>query len=272
MSLASRLLGVGETLLHPAAAFSPAFRQREALADDAHRPWPLPVRPWFMGQVWERLLFAHWRVEPEDLERVIPAELALDRFDDECWIGVTPFVVRGLRLRGSPPVPFVSRFPEINVRTYVTVGGKAGIYFLSLDADSRLAVMSARREYRLPYFKMTSSVDATAAGTIYRARRTSSDGPAAAFGATCAPRGPARPPRPGTLEHWLTERYCLYTLDESRRVLRGEIHHPPWPLQSAEAQIEVNSMTAGYGLALEGEPLLHFSARQEVALWRLAAA
>lgn len=251
----------------PAALVSDSFRQPVVMAETGHRPWPLPDEPWFMGQIWLDLLFAHWRVPEETLRRVVPEQLALDTYEGSAWLGVTPFFVRGLRLRGTTPVPVLSSFPEINVRTYVCVGGKPGIYFLSLDAASRPAVFAARRSYRLPYFHSRIEVERSGAWVRYAARRTSSDGPPAAFEARYRPQGRSLPITPGSLERWLTERYCLYTLNERQEIQRGEIHHPPWPLRSAGAAIGVNTMARPFGIELEGEPLLHFSPRQDVALW-----
>ena len=268
----SALQGVAEQLLRPASRVSNAFRQREVLGETAHRPWPLPDEPWLMGQVWVDLLFAHWPVPPEKLERVVPPQLPIDRFEGSAWVGVTPFVVEGLRLRGTVPVPVLSSFPEINVRTYVTVDGRPGIYFFSLDADSRAAVLAARRGYRLPYFRSRITVSAADGEFHYRAERISDDGPPASFDASYRPTGDPAPARPGSLEHWLTERYCLYTLDEEERTWRGEIHHPPWPLREASARVRRNSMGEQVGLALAGDPLLHYSARQDVALWGLRPA
>jgi len=246
-----------------------SFRQRQVLRETAHRPWPLPSGPWFMGQTWCNLLFAHWRVPRQALEAVVPRSLPLDTYDDSTWLGITPFRVQNLRLRGTPPVPGLSSFPEINVRTYVTVGGRPGIYFLSLDADSWSAVHAARRSYRLPYFRSRISAIEDEEGIAFEASRVSGDGPATFFKAAYGPRGKPLPVRPGSLERWLSERYCLYTLDRRQRILRGEIHHPPWPLRPAWAKIETNTLATPFGLVLEGEPLLHFSARQDVALWSL---
>jgi uncharacterized protein len=267
--LLGRLQQAGETLLRPAALVSGAFRQRQVLGETTHRPWPLPARPWAMGQIWCDLLFAHWRVEPEELERVVPAGLPLDTCDGSAWLGITPFFVRGLRLQGTPPVPALSSFPELNVRTYVTLEGKPGIYFLSLDADSCAAVQAARRAYRLPYFRARIEAGRKGDTIAYELTRTSADGPGARFRARYGPLGEPLPLRPGSLERWLTERYCLYTFDDQMRIQRGEIHHPPWPLRSAWAEIDLNSMAMPFGIAIEGEPLLHFSARQDVALWPL---
>jgi uncharacterized protein YqjF (DUF2071 family) len=260
---------VAEAALRPASLVSDSLRQPEVLREVGHRPWPLPRRPWLMGQVWLDLLFAHWRVPREALERVVPAELPLDAHEGQTWIGLTPFRVGGLRLRGTPPVPLLSSFPEINVRTYVTVGGRPGIYFLSLDADSRAAVFAARRSYRLPYFRSEIATQAGERGLAYVSRRVSGDGPSAEFVAEYGPLGGPLPVRDGSLERWLAERYCLYTLDERRRVHRGEIHHPPWPLRDAWATLGTNTMAMPFGLELREEPLLHFSPRQDVALWPL---
>jgi uncharacterized protein YqjF (DUF2071 family) len=156
-----------------------------------------------MAQSWEKLLFAHWRVPEPALRAVVPAELPIDSFDGSAWIGVTPFRVRALRLRGTPPVPGLSSFCEVNVRTYVTVGDRPGIYFLSLDAESRLAVWAARRTYRLPYFKARMVMSETEDGSIeYRSERADSSGPAAGLDWAYRADGPESVPRKGALDTW----------------------------------------------------------------------
>src|SRR3954453_16381426 len=137
--------------------FATPARQSAALREVEHRPWPLPAAPWAMGQTWEHLLFAHWRVDPEELRRLLPEGLELDTHDGEAWLGITPFRLTGLRLRGTLPLPRLSAFHELNVRTYVVADGKPGIWFFSLDADHRLAVLGARRLYRLPYHRARMS-------------------------------------------------------------------------------------------------------------------
>jgi uncharacterized protein len=254
------------------ADLAAAVRQRGTLGERDHRPWPLPDRPWVMGQTWEHLLFAHWRVDEAALRRVVPAPIPLDTFDASAWIGVTPFLLTGMRARLLPPLPGIARFPEINLRTYATVGGRPGIYFFSLDTPSRAAVAAARRVYRLPYFRSRIDVDRDGERVSYRSRRLSGDGRRAEFAARYRAVGAVRNALPGSFEHWATERYCLYTLDDRRRVLRGEIHHPPWPLQRAEAAVTVNTLGGQVGLALEGEPVLHFARRQDTVFWLNARA
>jgi uncharacterized protein len=251
---------------------SPVAHSRTTRTND-HRPWPLPGRAWVMGQTWTDLLFAHWQVAPGELERVVPRELPIDLREGSAWLGVTPFRVRNLHTRRTWPVPFLSEFPEINVRTYVTYRGRPGIYFLSLDADSTLAVAAARRLYRLPYFRARMATARHGDSIRYLSDRCAAGRtPPAGFRGRYRPVGPVVRPTSGSVEHWLTERYCLYTLDERHRVLRGQIHHPPWPLQAAEADIETNTMAVQAGIDLVGEPLVHYSRRQDVVFWSLEPA
>jgi uncharacterized protein YqjF (DUF2071 family) len=170
-----------------------------------------------------------------------------------------------------PPVPWLSRFPEVNVRTYVDHGGKPGIYFFSLDAGRWAAVFAARRGYRLPYFHADMHADSDGDEMRYRSERTDGSGPPADISLSYRPVGRRLPLREGSLERWLAERYCVYVVDERERVLRGDIHHPPLPLQPAAAEIESNTMARPLGLELGDDPLLHYSARQDTLIWSLAA-
>jgi uncharacterized protein len=264
--------GLGELLLRPAALLSRSQGQGAVLRETAHRPWPPPREPWLMAQTWEDLLFAHWPVPPARLRPLLPEAIPLDVREGSAWITVTPFRVSAFRLRGMPHLPGITAFPELNVRTYTTIDGKPGIWFMSLDAASALPVVGARRAYRLPYFSARMECRARAGWIEYGSRRVSSDGEPAELTGRYRPTGPAAPQPPGSLEHWLTERYCLYTLDGHGHVLRADIHHPPWPLQVAEASFDVNTMAEPYGLELDPSPaLLHFSHRQDVLIWPLAA-
>lgn len=232
----------------------------------AHRPWPLPAGPWMMVQVWHDLLFAHWPIAFESLRGLVPPQLDLETLDGQCWVGVVPFWMSGVRARGLPAFPGVSRFPELNVRTYVTYGDKPGVYFFSLDAGSRLAVWGARVLYHLPYFYADMKSENVGDAIEYRCARRSGN---AQFHARYRPTAPVELRPPGALEHWLTERYSLYTVHRDR-VHRGEVHHAPWPLQNACAQIGVNSMASTAGIVLPNtKPLLHFARRQDVLVWPL---
>jgi uncharacterized protein YqjF (DUF2071 family) len=263
---------LGEAAISASATVWPSVGQGRVLTEAAHRPWPLPAGRWVMAQTWGDLLFAHWPVHERAVRRLVPEPLTIDTFDGSAWLGITPFEVSGVRLRGAAPLPRLSRFPELNVRTYTTFRGKPGIWFFSLDAGSAAAVLGARRTYRLPYYRADMAIARSGDRIRYRSARTSSDGPPAELLAEYAAVGAPRPAEPGTLEHWLAERYCLYTLDDRSRVMRAEIHHPPWPLQPATATFETNSMhPPGIELPAQ-EPLLHFARRQDVVIWPLRPA
>ncbi len=241
---------------------------KHLLQQTAHRPYPLPAGPWAMTQVWYDLLFAHWPVPVEALRRVVPPELELDLYDGQAWLGVVPFGMTRVFPRLTFPVPWLSHFLELNVRTYVRVRDQPGVYFFSLDAANPVAVEIARRWYQLPYFNARMKLTHTGDALDYHSYRTHRGAPPAEFQARYQPTGAAYLSQRGTLESWLTERYCLYTVTRAHQVFRGEIHHAPWPLQPAEAEIKANTMAAPHGLTLPAlPPLLHFVRRLETLEW-----
>src|SRR3954451_24891402 len=246
-----------------------ALAQRASLRSIARRPWPFPDGSWIMGQTWADLLFCHWRVDADELARHVPSSLPLDTHDGDAWLSVTPFEVRGTRLRGTLPVPVLSRFPELNVRTYVTRGGRPGIWFLSLDAASMLAVAAARGLYRLPYFRARMAIARDGASIDYRSRRSDPRGAPARFEARYCPAGGARHAAAGSLEAWVVERYRPSTVDDAGRVFAGDIHHRPWTLEAAVADIHANTMTGPHGIDLGAAPLVQFARRQDVVFWPL---
>ena len=241
-------------------------RQGSSLQETDHRPWPLPSSPWVMGQTWDDLLFAHWPVEPDVLRSHVPDGLSIDEHDGSAWIGVTPFVVSSLRARGTLPLPYVSSFHELNVRTYVTRDDKPGIWFFSLDASSRVAVAAARRLYRLPYFRADITLDRNDERVLYECVRDEKKAFSGAYRGLGSPAAPAS----GSLEHFLVERYCLYAR-HAGRLFRAEIHHRPWPLEQAEASIDLNTMPPE-GVSLHAEPIVYFSRQQDAVIWPLQAA
>jgi uncharacterized protein len=237
------------------------------LQDVARRPWPLPARAWVMAQTWHDLLFAHWPVATTSLRPLVPARLTIDTFDGQAWLAVVPFRMSGVRLRGTPAMPWLSAFPELNVRTYVTCDAKPGVWFFSLDAGNPLAVGIARAWFHLPYYRARMRCSERDGWIEYASQRDHSGAAEAALQGRYRPVGPTLQRQPGTLEHFLTERYCLYTVDGSGRLIRGEIHHPPWTLQRAEAQWERNTMAESLDISLMSNPLLHFARRQDVLVW-----
>lgn len=218
-----------------------------------------------MIQTWNDLLFAHWPVAPEALRPLVPEPLLLDTFEGRCWVAVAPFHMTGVRPRFMP-IPGVQSFAELNVRTYVTFGGKPGVYFFSLDAASRLAVWAARASYRLPYFYAGMQVKERNGWIEYQSARASGE---ARLRVRYRPVAPFQLRPAGTLEYWLTERYCLYTAS-GKSVYRGEIHHERWPLQNAEGEFQENTMAEAAGITLpQMAPLLHFAKKLEVLIWPL---
>ncbi|HZI57612.1 MAG TPA: DUF2071 domain-containing protein [Verrucomicrobiae bacterium] len=237
------------------------------LLETAHRPIPMPSSQWTMKQNWHDLLFAHWPLAPEKVRSLVPQELELDLRDGTAYVAVAPFWMSGIRGRLAPPLPFLYKFCELNVRTYVRYKGVPGVYFFSLDAGSLPAVWGARAAYKLPYFHAAMPIRSSGESFEYTSSRLQMPRPAN-FHARYWPVSTARVRDKGSIEYFLTERYCLYTVDLSH-VLRAYIHHAPWQLQDAEAEFEVNTMAQAAGIELpDAKPLLHFSKNIEVLVWR----
>jgi len=235
------------------------------LDDVAHRPWPMPDRPWVMTQTWNDLLFAHWTIDADVLRPKVPDPFELDLYEGTAWIAVVPFVMTNVAPRGVASLPRISEFAELNVRTYVRVADRPGIYFFSLDAASALAVKTARALFNLPYYTASMSASVSADGIDYRSERES---PPAALRMTYRPVGEPFHPVEGTLEYFLTERYCLCNLDHHDKPYRLDIHHPRWSLQTADGSVFRNTMAEASGITLASSPkLLHFAKRQDVVAW-----
>lgn len=245
-----------------------AFRPETVLGRVEHRPYPVPPGPWLLGMSWRDLLFMHWPVGVEELRPLVPPALGIDTFEGSAWLGVVPFDMTDARPHFLPAVPGLSHFPEINLRTYVTAEDKPGIWFFSLDAHSRVAVRLARATFHLPYFDAEMSCRVSGDEVFYRSLRTHKGAPPAEFVARYGPVGEPFESERGSIEDFLTERYCLYSADGRGNVRRGEVHHHLWPLQPAEAEIGTLEMTQQIGLKLpETAPILHFSKRLDVLAW-----
>jgi len=236
-----------------------------SLARLDHRTWPLPEASWSWRQSWRDLLFAHWPVAARVLRPLVPEPLEVQEFDGASWVGLVPFRMAGVMRRPLPDLPWVSAFPELNVRLYVEHDGKPGVWFLSLDATNPLAVWAARRFFFLPYFRARIALDRAGDSVRYACRRAGGE---PAFDARYRPTSDPYESTPGTLEHWLTERYCLYAQAPDGTLWRNDVHHLPWPLQAAEAEIARNTYLAAPGLPIDGPPsLLHFARRIDVIVW-----
>lgn len=238
------------------------------LPDARHRPWPCPAGAWAVRQVWSALAFLHWRVPVDAVRQKLPAGLEVDTFDGSAWIGVVPFRMEGVHLRGLPPVPGTDEFPELNVRTYVTAEGKPGVWFFSLDAASSVTSTVARVWYGLPYWRARMEMTEEEGRVSYSSVRISKGAPPAVFRGRYAPAGAEFRARPGSLEHFLAERYCLYANARGGGLARADIHHAPWELRPAKVHTLENTMAeaAGFGIAPEPDNAL-FARRIEAFAW-----
>ncbi len=320
------------------------FMPHPALDQTDHRPWPRPPGRWTWRQSWRDLLFAHWPVPVAAVRALVPPGLEVDTFDGATWLGIVPFRMAGVMRRPLPDLPWISAFPELNVRVYVTRDGKPGVWFLSLDATRLPAVLAARTLFHLPYYWAHIDITANGDGFDYHCLRRASlpqvqspspreglgegpaqdplpiplpqgkgvqspspqeglgegraqdplpiplpqdegvrspspreglgEGPGEGAGgrvslvARYRPTSPIYKAAPGTLEHWLTERYCLYALSPGGTLYRTEVHHIQWPLQHAAADFDANTISAPGGLPISGPPaLLHFARRIDVVVW-----
>jgi uncharacterized protein YqjF (DUF2071 family) len=240
-----------------------ASRQARTLEQVEHRPWPVASGGWSVAETREDVLFAHWRVSTGELRAHVPAPLELETHGGDAWLGIAAFRVTALRLRGLPPLPGVSSFLGVAVRAYVSAGGeKPGVFPLGLDTSSRLAVAAARRAYKLAAFHARMCSVRRGEWIDYECARIAV--PGRVLSARCRPSGEARPAEPGTFEAFFSERYCSYTADEDGTILRAELHHEPWALAPAEAEIGLASIAP---LGLSGRPTCHASHRQDVLLW-----
>ncbi|MCE9637222.1 MAG: DUF2071 domain-containing protein [Planctomycetes bacterium] len=221
-----------------------------------------------MAMSWHDLLFAHWPLAPDAVREFVPPCLELDLFDGNAWVAVVPFRMTGVRARFTPAVPGPGAFSELNLRTYVRVGGKSGVYFWSLDAASRVAVRAARAAFHLPYYDAAMECVQEGDDIAYTSRRTHRGAPCAELVVRYGPTGAPFHAKAGTLEHWLTERYCLYAVDAAGVAHRGDIHHAPWVLQPGWAEFGTNTIAAAAGLRLPSSyPHLLFARRLDVVAW-----
>jgi uncharacterized protein YqjF (DUF2071 family) len=230
------------------------------------RPDARPV----MYQRWRMLLFLHWEVPAEELARLLPPGLTLDTYEGRAFIGLVPFTMRGVRPAGLPPFPPLSNFHETNVRTYVHHEGKdPGVWFFSLDAASRIAVKLARAWFRLPYHFARMELTREGPWISYRSERQWPAPVPASCVVRCAPKGEASTSAPGTLQHFLVERYLLYTL-HGGGLWSGQVHHAPYPVRSAEVEGLDESLLAAAKIARPPmAPLVHFSDGVDVDVFRL---
>lgn len=219
---------------------------------------------------WHDLLFMHWPIESELLARWLPKNLTIDTFEGQAWISVVPFRMSGVAPRWVPDIPWMSSFPELNVRTYVTVNDNPGVWFFSLDATNPIAVRAARMLFHLNYVDARIGIELEENWYRYHSVRTDKKYPPSELRVDYRPIGDSFLAEPGSLEDWLTARYCLYAASPRGQLFCGEIDHTAWKLRRAQAVIHENSMLHHYGLNATEPAMLQFAERTEVLAWSLS--
>jgi len=234
----------------------PAFKSID------HRPWPLPNKAWVWQQSWLDLVFLHYRVSAQEVRELLPPEVKLQEFDGSAWVGVVPFRMAGFMRRPPLDIPLLRSFPELNLRTYVEVDGKPGVWFFSLDADNWPIVLVGKGIYNLPYFKANIELEEQEGWFECTSSRRRSD---VGFKARYRPIGDPFIAESGSFESWATERYCLYSQSRKGDIYRVEVQHVPWPLQQAEARVEKCDLFSAAGISpLDSNAVCHYSAGVQV--------
>jgi hypothetical protein len=246
---------------------------QEYLIRTSHKPRPLPSGRWLMRQRWNDLLFAHWPVPVAAVAPLVPEGLKVDSFQGSAWLGVVPFWMDRIKVRGVPPIPGARSFPDLSLRTYVREEktGAPGVYCLSLDASNLLAVAAGRAFYHLPYHWAEMRLEQrTEREFSFYSRRRLAPRPVV-FQARYRGLGPT--PKlaescPGTLEYFLMERSCLFSRNRAGQPIRANLHQIAWPLEEAAAEIERNDLASAIGIQLpDVEPVLYYSRRLAIYVW-----
>lgn len=243
----------------------------EILRNIDHRPWPLPSKNWIMRQSWRNVLFVHYPVSSEYLRTYIPSSLEIDTYKGTAWLGMVAFMMEGIFPRGLSSISLTPSFSEINVRTYVHFNGKPGVYFLSLDVNDWASYTIARRWYRLPYQRTNISYQQEGETFYFESARKSTavDSPIS-IQIKYTPLSEVYFPKEGTLDHWLTERYCLFSSNKKGNIFCGEIHHQPWPIQNVKAEINRNTLYTPFKKDNTNlQPLYHFSKGVDTLFWNI---
>jgi uncharacterized protein YqjF (DUF2071 family) len=235
------------------------------------RPGSRPV----MYQSWQQLLFLHWEVPTESLQKLLPTGLTIDTFEGRAYVGLVPFTMRGVRPAGLPSVRGLSYFHETNVRTYVHFQGqKPGVWFFSLDAANIVGAALGRRWFSLPYFFARMSLKVQESEGIrqllYTSRRIYPGPTPANTRIEAEVRAPVEPAKVGTLEYFLAERYLLYSVSRRGHLYQGRVHHTPYPLQVAEVTSLEESVLKAAGIDRpKTSPLVHYASGVDVEVFGL---
>lgn len=238
---------------------------------DRIAPTLRPQKRTVMRQRWAKLLFFHWAVPPSYFDGRIPPGLTLDTHDGMAYLGLIPFTMTGIRPPWSPAIPGISDFHETNLRTYVYCEGRdPGVWFFSLDAANKIGARLGRSLWNLPYHHARMTVETRQDGTVVYASERKWPGPVpASLGIACRPLGDPKPSAPGTLDHFLLERYLLYAR-KGDRLYRGQVHHNAYPAQKAELHNFDESLLAAANLVRPNDPpIVHYAEEVNVEVFSL---
>lgn len=220
--------------------------------------------PWIMKQTWSDVLFAHYPVQRKVLEKMVPRKLTLDTYNETAWVSIVPYLTSSMHLRGVPPIPGMASFPGFNIRTYVTMNGKPGVYFFKLTAANFLAAYTAKTFFCLPYAYMKMDYKKVKDLIVFESEKKSGLQLLCNYKSSSNPS----PTEKGSLEEWLVERYCLYTVNKKGTPLRADILHEPWVLEKAEAEFHRNTLLHSLNIVPEHEkPILHYARNAVVRFW-----
>lgn len=246
-------------------------RPDQILKQTAHRPWPPPNRPWRWSQGWRNLLFCHWAVPGQALRSHVPPSLEIEVIDGTAWVSIVAFHMCTVRPHGLPPFPPVSNFLELNLRTYVRLDDRPGVYFLSIHANNRLAVRVARWFSPLPY--VYAQMKGSQGDNSFRFQCIPGNGQTeVTFAANYSPEPELFAACRDSLSEWLLERYCLYVGDSKGRLMKTEVHHEPWAVQNVDVEISSNNLGRPFGLNLSPIPdRAHFSGGVQALAWSFEA-
>ena len=249
-----------------------AIAENESDHRESGRTIPRPIRAPSMRMKWHDLLFMHWPISPNSLQPHLPSGLEIDTFDSNAWISVVPFRMTGVAPRWMPDFPWMSSFPELNVRTYVTYNGLPGVWFFSLDATNPIAVRIARAWFHLNYVDARIRLDYRDSWIRYRCLRTSKQHAPAKLSVDYRPIGERYLASPGSLDYWLTARYRLFSADPQGKIYCGEIDHDSWLLRKAQAILHYNTMLEPFSYEIGKQPeLIQFALRTDVVAWNIQA-
>ena len=251
-------------MLAPTPAL-PTIDQRLALRK---RPLRTPVG----YQRWNELLFLHWTMPAEEIQRTLPQGLFVDTFADQAYLGIVPFRMERIRPAWLPPLPGLSWFLELNLRTYVyDETGRPGVWFYSLDCNQSLAVTLAQRFFHLPYFH--AQMQSSKLGSLhhYECRREGATD-SSCYDWQCGTAN-HQPTQPGTLEFFLVERYLLFSTNAQGKLYTGRVHHQPYRVRTAHVLHCSTTPALQAGFALLGEPVSVLEARRvDIEVFRLEPA